>query len=94
MRFWFARTSKKDETSAVNGDGTSTTQPYDVDKWRDVMEHDAAIAAIAENLRPLGDKWVDEFARNYLVLDDKKHTWRIVQKVIEEATRERAQLSA
>ena len=85
MRFWFSRT-RNNEVSAT--DGTSEAK-YDVDKWRDVIKHDEGIAAVAENLRPLGDKWVNEFARNYLSLNDKKRTWSIVQKVIEDAKRER-----
>jgi hypothetical protein len=83
MRFWFSRIANKD--------GKSAAKPYDVAKWRDVVEHDQAIAVIAENLQPLGDKWVDEFARNYLIVNDKKHTWSIVQKVIEGARQERKQ---
>jgi hypothetical protein len=88
MRFWFSRTRHRDETSAADG---ASEAKYDVDKWRDVIEHDEAIAAVAENLRPLGDKWVNEFARNYLSLNDKKRTWSIVQKVVEDARRERGQ---
>jgi hypothetical protein len=91
MRFWFSRTSKKNGASAANKAGTSTAKPLDLAKWRALIEHDEGVAAIAENLRPLGDKWVDEFARNYLSLSDKRHTWIIVRKVIEDAKRERDQ---
>jgi hypothetical protein len=83
MRFWFSRTPNKA--------GRSTTRPYDVRKWRDIIQHDQALAAVAENLRPLGDKWVDEFARNYLAINDKKYTWSIVRKVIEDAKQEKEQ---
>jgi hypothetical protein len=91
MRFWFSRTSKRNGASAANKDGS---KPLDLAKWRAVIEHDEGVAAIAENLRPLGDKWVNEFARNYLSLSDKRHTWTIVQKVIEDAKRERNQAGA
>lgn len=94
MRFWFSRTAEKDGISAANKDGPSAPQPFDVAKWQDLIEHDKALAAVAENLRPLGDKWVDEFARNYLSLDDKKHTWIVVRNVIEDAKRERQQAGA
>jgi hypothetical protein len=77
MRLWFSRTTKNDGKSKAD-----TAKPYDLGLWRDVIQNDKAIAAVAENLQPLGDKWVDEFARNYLTLKDKKQAWRIVQKII------------
>jgi len=80
MRFWFSRTIKNDERSK--------SKPFDVGKWQAVIRDDKEIAAVAENLQPLGDKWVDEFARNYLTVNDKKQTWRIVQKVIDDARQE------
>jgi hypothetical protein len=86
MRFWFSRTRNKDGTSEADKNGA-----LDLAKWRAVLEHDEAVAAVAENLRPLGDKWVNEFARNYLSLTDKRHTWSVVRKVIEDAKREREQ---
>jgi len=88
MGFWFSRNSKK------SGSKTGTSKPLDLAKWRAVIEHDEGVAAIAENLRPLGDKWVNEFARNYLSLSDKRHTWIVVQKVIEDAKRERDRAGA
>jgi hypothetical protein len=73
MRFWFSRSIKNNWKSAKR---------YDLDKWRAVIKNDDAIAAVAEKLQPLGDKWVDEFARNYLAVNDKKQVWPIVQKII------------
>jgi hypothetical protein len=58
---------------------------YDVGKWKAVLKNDKQIAKLANNLQPLGDKWVDEFARSYLAIDDKKHVWHIVQKIITDA---------
>jgi len=89
MRFWFSRNPNKEAPSAIDKDGSSPSTSFDVEKWRNVINHDKAIGAIAENLRPLGDKWVNEFARSYLSLNDKKQTWRVVQRVIEEARQER-----
>lgn len=40
---------------------------------------------IAEKLHPLGDKWVDEFARAFLILNDKRYLPDIVQKIIADA---------
>ena len=74
MRLWFSRNSKNGRKSAA--------KHYDRSKWRAVIQNDDAIAAVAEKLRPLGDEWVDEFARNYLTVNDKKQVWRIVQEII------------
>jgi hypothetical protein len=87
MRFWFSR----NKNGASKADPSDAARPYDVDRWADVIKHDEGIAAIVENLQPLGDKWVNEFARNYLTLNDRRSTWRIVQKVIDEARQERGQ---
>jgi hypothetical protein len=94
MRFWFSKAANKDEAPAADKNGASTAQPFDADRWRDIIEHDPAVAAIAENLRPLGDKWVDEFARSYLSLTDKSQTGTVVRKVVEDWRREKAQAGA
>ena len=77
MRFWFSRTK-----NGVKGKADDPAKSYDRRKWQTVIQNDKAIAAVAEELKPLGDKWVDEFARNYLTLNDKKQAWRIVQKIV------------
>jgi len=74
MRLWFSRNTKNGRKFRA--------KPYDRGRWRAVVENDDAIAAVAEKLRPLGDEWVDEFARNYLTVNDKKQVWRIVQNII------------
>ena len=76
MRFWFSKIANKAEL-------------YDVEKWQTVIKNDTAVAAVVQNLQPLGDKWVDEFARNYLSVNDKKHVYRIVEKIIDDARQER-----
>ena len=76
MRLWFSRSPKNGRKSAA--------KPYDRGRWRTVIQNDDAIAAVAEKLRPLGDEWVDEFARNYLTVNDKKQVGRIVQKIIDD----------
>ena len=76
MRFWFSRSPKNGRKSAAKS--------YDRGMWRTVIQNDDAIAAVAEKLRPLGDEWVDEFARNYLTVNDKKQVGRIVQKIIDD----------
>jgi hypothetical protein len=58
---------------------------YDVGKWKIVLKNDKQIAKLANNLQPLGDKWVDEFARSYLAIGDKKQVGHIVQKIVTDA---------
>jgi hypothetical protein len=67
---------------------------YDVDKWEALVKYDDDIAMVAEKLRPLGEKWVDEFARSYLLLNDKKYLLSIVQKIIKAAKDEAATAQA
>jgi hypothetical protein len=66
----------------------SQQKPFDVEKWNALLRYDDDIAKVAEKLRPLGDKWVDELARAYLVLNDKQYLPSIVQKIIADARKE------
>lgn len=65
-------------------------KPYDVDKWEAIVKYDDDIAMVEQKLRPLGEKWVDEFARAFLILNDKKYLAAIVQKIIKAAREEAA----
>jgi hypothetical protein len=69
-----------------------TTLPFDREKWLALEKYDPEIATIASKLRVLGDKWVDEFARAYLALSDKKYLPNIVHKIIEDARLEAKEL--
>jgi hypothetical protein len=66
--------------------------PLDREKWQALEKYDSEIATIANKLRVLGDKWVDEFARAYLALGDKQHLPNIVQKIIADARLEAQKL--
>lgn len=63
---------------------------YDKAKWDALLKYDANIAQIAEKLKPLGEKWVNEFGAAYLVLNDKQYLPAIVQKIIADARAESA----
>ena len=63
-------------------------KPYDIEKWEALVKYDDEISIVAEKLRPLGEKWIDEFARSYLILNDKKYLLSIVQKIIKAAREE------
>jgi hypothetical protein len=68
------------------------TLPFDREKWQALERYDPELAMIASKLRVLGDKWVDEFARAYLALNDKKYLPNIVQKIIDDARLEAKEL--
>jgi hypothetical protein len=67
---------------------TERKQPFDRQKWEALTKYDPEIAAIANKLNQLGQKWVDEFARAYLALNDKQYLPNIVQKLIADARAE------
>lgn len=69
-------------------DTNSTVKKYDYDreKWESLVAHDAQIAAAAGKVQPLGEQWVNELAKSYLVLSDKQYLPSIVSKIIEKAT--------
>lgn len=60
-------------------------KPYDVEKWEALMKYDDDIAMVVQKLRPLGQKWIDELAKSYLAINDKKYLLPIVQKIIKAA---------
>lgn len=66
----------------------SQATAYDRDKWRALVDYDEEIAAIVEEVRPLGDKWVDEFASSYMALNDKKYIPEIILRVTARANSE------
>lgn len=54
-----------------------------------LMKYDDEIAMVVEKLKPLGQKWVDEFVHSYVVLNDKSYLPSLVQKIIAGARAER-----
>jgi hypothetical protein len=58
------------------------------------VEFDADIAKIEATLRPLGVKYVDQFADGYLALGDKTYIPNIAQKVFETARQDEAESKA
>jgi hypothetical protein len=65
-------------------------RPFNVEKWEALVRYDPKIAAIADKLRPLGQRWVDEFARAYLALNDKQYLPNIVSQLLADARTEHA----
>jgi hypothetical protein len=63
--------------------------PYDKTKWNALLKYDDQIALVAEKLKPLGQRWVDEFASSYLALNDKSYLPQLVHKIIAAAKDEK-----
>jgi len=59
-------------------------------KWDALVEYDAEIAAAADQVRPLGQKWLDEFATAVLALDDKHYLPTIASRILSRAKAEEA----
>lgn len=65
-----------------------SSSPYDKAKWNALLKYDPEIAIVTDKLRPLGQKWLDEFAASYLAINDKNYLPSIVQKLIRDARSE------
>lgn len=81
-------------TSPSTPFGSATAYQYDQAKWKALVEFDPEIARIESTLRPYGQKYVDQFAAGYLILNDKAYIQNIIQKVIETARQDAAEAKA
>jgi hypothetical protein len=71
--------------------GEPTTIPnalFDRTKWNALLKYDPELAIVADKLRPLGQKWVDEFAAAYLAINEKSYLPSIISKIIADARKE------
>jgi hypothetical protein len=68
--------------------------PYDINRWSALLKNDDDLAKVAEKIRLLGENCVDELARSYLFLNDKKYLPDIVRKIISDVTDERFKVGA
>jgi hypothetical protein len=60
------------------------------ERWHALVRYDAEVVAAAEQLRPLGEKWVEELGRSYFALnEDKRYLPSIVGRLLEDAAAER-----
>ncbi len=66
--------------NAESGMGESAA--YDRKKWLALVRYDPDIATVAKQLEPLGEKWIDECASSYLVLNDKAYLPKIVERIL------------
>lgn len=65
---------------------TTIGPTFDRAKWEALLKYDDDVASVAEKLRPLGPKWLDEFASSYLALNDKQYISSIEQKIVAAAS--------
>ena len=80
------------QTSAEPLSLSNTAGPsFDRAKWNALVQYDKDIALMAEKLQPLGQKWLDEFASSYLVLNDKTYLPEIERKIVAAARSEAEQ---
>lgn len=61
---------------------------FDRVRWNELVKVDPQLALVAEKLAQLGNKWVDEFARSYMILGDKQYLPNIVNRIIAQAREE------
>jgi hypothetical protein len=77
-------------TAATAASANRSVKPYDRAKWAALLKYDEEIARVADRIRPLGDRWVDELAHDYLVLNDKQYLRKIEDKIFADARAEAA----
>jgi len=75
-------TSIKKSDQTGSNEGNATTANFDRAKWNALVKYDNDIAMMAEKLRPLGQRWLDELASSYLALNDKTYLPEIEQKIV------------
>jgi hypothetical protein len=71
----------------------ATALARDRQKWMSLIQNDADLARIVDALTPYGQKYVDELARAYLVLDDKDYLPMILKKIVSSARKDAGQQS-
>ena len=81
-------------TSKAASPSTPTTRTFDEQKWRALAEFDPDLTRVDAALRPYGQKYVDQFAAEYLVLSDKSYIPRILEKIVETARQDAAEMKA
>ena len=74
-----------DRAATTAKESASTEPTIDHTKWNALLRYDKAIAAASETIRPLGSKWMDEFASAYLSINDRNYLTEIVEGIVERA---------
>ena len=83
--------STPDRSEAGTVPESSQSASLDQAKWNALLQYDTDIASVADRIRPLGQKWLDEFGSAFLALNDKAYLSQIEDKIIAAAKAEAAQ---
>jgi hypothetical protein len=67
----------------------ATSEDFDRQKWAALRKYDPDIGGISEKVDLLGQRWADEFARDYLALNDKQYLRPIVERIVAAARAEK-----
>jgi hypothetical protein len=81
-------------TPQANSQPTIPRPVFDAQKWRVLSEFDPDLIRINATLRPYGEKYVNLFATEYLILNDKQYIPNILEKVLETAHQDAAEAKA
>jgi hypothetical protein len=80
--------SSNPNVARVPQNNISAAFSYDREKWISLIENDPTLLRLVQVLRPYGQKYVDQLAAAYLVLNDKEYLPMILKKVVETAKRD------
>lgn len=64
---------------------------FDEEKWKSLVENDPELSSLVNILVSYGQKYVDELARAYLVLNDKDYLPMIIKKIVKSARKDAGQ---
>jgi hypothetical protein len=80
------------QRSMLPREAPSRLSPEHLLRWNALLRFDPDISAAAENLRPFGESWLSELGQAYFALnEDRQYLPNIVNRLIEEAEREKTQ---
>lgn len=71
-----------------SADYASPPVAYDSAKFDALMKYDDEIRSAVEEVRPLGERWIAELGREYLLINSKEYLPRIIAKIRDDAARE------
>ena len=83
-----ATTAALPQTSETNSNPGTSSPSFDRAKWNALIQYDKDISELAQRLKPLGQKWIDEAASSFLALNDKAYLPEIEKKIVAAAKTE------
>ena len=61
---------------------------FDEERWKSLVENDPDLSSLVSILAPYGQKYVDQLARAYLVLNDKVYLPIIIEQIVTSARKD------